>query len=323
VNLPKGVHRIISRGREFYYFQAGRCTTAQGPRTRLPNDPQSPEFWQALRAAQGVSAVEFADIVNAAIDGYLDSVRSSVSADTLKNYRRFLKPAREAWGALPIAGIRPVHVATIMKGLATTPGKANNFLATMKQLADWALTNDLITQSFVEGIKAYSLKGGHKPWTEEQIAAAKAGLTGVIRQGILIYLYTGQRGSDVVRLGPTHLDEGGFNLKQKKTGREVWCPIVPELAAEMATWPRRLGPYLAHAKGTYSRNSFWNKFDEQRENIPELAGVTLHGLRCTAVINLCRAGLSVPQISDIVGMSLATVQRYCRSPIARKAVRRR
>src|SRR5262249_54547391 len=106
--------------------------------------------------------------------------------------------------------------------------------------------------------------------------------------------------------------EGGFKIKQKKTGREVWCPIVPELAAEMATWAKQPGPYIRHAKGTYCRNSFWKKFDEQRENIPELAGTTLHGLRCTAVINLRRAGLEVAQIGDIVGMSLATIQRYCR-----------
>ena len=129
----------------------------------------------------------------------------------------------------------------------------------------------------------------------------------------MLYLYTGQRGSDVVKLGPTLLDEGGFAIKQKKTGREVWCPVLPELAAEMADWPRRPGPYLLQANGKpYYRKLFWKHFDEARENIAELADVTLHGLRCTAVINLRRGGLSVPQISDIVGMSLATVQRYCR-----------
>ena len=116
-----------------------------------------------------------------------------------------------------------------------------------------------------------------------------------------------------------HRVEGGFKVKQRKTGREVWCPILPELAAEMATWTKQPGPYLRHAKGSYSRNSFWNSFDEQRDNIPELAGTTLHGLRCTAVINLRRAGLSVPQIGDIVGMSLATVQRYCRLADAKES----
>jgi transposase len=40
--------------------------------------------------------------------------------------------------------------------------------------------------------------------------------------------------------------------------------------------------------------------------------VTLHGLRCTAVIRLRREGLSSAQIGDITGMSLATIERYCR-----------
>lgn len=317
--LPKGVQRVEARGKEFFYFQAGRGTTCPGPRVRLPSDPHSPEFWQALRSAQGISQVEPTNTLSAAITGYLASAAKSVGEDTLYNYGRSLKIARDAWGHLPIAGVRPAHVMKIMDGLSATPGKANNFLTAMKLLSGWARTQDLIDKSMVEGVKAYKLKGGHKPWTAEQIAAADKGLTGMIRRGFLLYLYTGQRGSDIVKLGPTHVDEGGFSIKQHKTGREVWCPIVPELAAEVAAWPRRPGPYVTQEDGaTYTRNLFWDHFDQQRfdedgtTRIPELANVTLHGLRCTAVIRLRQAGLSVPQISDIVGMSLATVQRYCR-----------
>lgn len=317
--LPKGVHRVVSRAKEFFYFQAGRGTKVPGPRVRLPNDPHTPEFWRALREAQGLSRVETPDTMSAAIDGYLASAATSVGEETLYNYTRSLAIARQAWGPLPIAGVRPSHVREIMEGLAATPGKANNFLSAMKLLSGWARTQDLIDKSLVEGVRSYKLKGGHKPWPAEQISAALRCLDGVIRRGILLYLYTGQRGSDIVKLGPTHIDEGGFSIKQHKTGREVWCPIVPELAAEMSTWPRRPGPYVVQADGaTYTRNLFWDHFDKARfddkgnAKIPELANVTLHGLRCTAVIRLRQAGLSVPQISDIVGMSLATVQRYCR-----------
>lgn len=324
MELPKGVHRVVSRGKEFFYFQAGRGTSAEGPRIRLPNDPQAPEFWQAVRQAQGVSQVPVdPDTVSGAIDGFLASVENGVSEETLYNYRRFLVTARTAWGQLPIAGVRPAHVLEIMNGLAATPGKANNFLTAMKLLSGWAITRDLITQSLVEGVKPYKLKGGHRPWTPEQIAAAKRELTGMVRRGIMLYLYTGQRGSDVVRLGPTYVDDGGFDLSfdraQQKTKREVWCPILPELASEMEAWEKRPGPYLRQESGApYTRNLFWDHFDQARfdddgnPKIPELANVTLHGLRCTAVINLRRSGLSVPQIGDIVGMSLATVQRYCR-----------
>jgi integrase len=313
VALPKGVHRVVSRGKEYFYFQAGRGTSAAGPRVGLPKDSTSPDFWRSLREAQGVSQVARSDTVSAAIDGYLETAAKSVGEETLYNYGRSLQIARDAWGQLPIAGVRPAHVLKIMEGLAATPGKANNFLSAMKLLSGWARTQDLIDKSMVEGVKPYKLKGGHKPWTPEQIAAADKGLTGLIRRGFLLYLFTGQRGSDVVKLGPTHVDDGGFSIKQQKTGREVWCPILPELAAEMATWPRRPGPYVTQADGAkYTRNLFWDHFDQARESIPELADVTLHGLRCTAVIRLRLGGLSVPQISDIVGMSLATVQRYCR-----------
>jgi integrase len=314
VELPKGVHRVESRGKEFFYFQAGRGTKAAGLRVRLPDDPHSPEFWRALRQAQGDNHLEVSPhTVAGAIDGYLATAAKSVGEETLYNYRRSLDIARKAWGTLPIAGVRPAHVLAIMNGLASTPGKANNFLSTLKQLSGWAITQDLIDRSLVDGVKPYKLTGGHRPWTQEQIAAAEQHLTGVVRRAIMLYLYTGQRGSDIVKLGPTHLDEGGFSVKQQKTGREVWCPIVPELASEMSRWERRPGPYIVQADGTaYTRNLFWDHFDQQRANIPELADVTLHGLRCTAVIRLRQAGLSVPQISDIVGMSLATVQRYCR-----------
>jgi integrase len=317
VELPNGVHRVVSRGKEYFYFQKGRGTKDAGPRTGLPNDPHSPAFWKAVREAQGHSGVEVVGTVNAAIDGYLESAASTVGEETLYNYGRSLSIARAAWGPLPIAGVRPAHVLKVMEGLSSTPGKANNFLSAMKLLSGWARTQDLIDKSMVEGVKAYKLTGGHKPWTAEQIAAAKKHLTGVVRRGIMLYLYTGQRGSDIVRLGPTYVDDGGFDMSfdraQKKTKVEVWCPILPELAAEMETWPRRPGPYVVQDSGApYTRNLFWDHFDQQRVNIPELESVTLHGLRCSAVIRLRQAGLSVPQISDIVGMSLATVQRYCR-----------
>ena len=75
----------------------------------------------------------------------------------------------------------------------------------------------------------------------------------------------------------------------------------------------RPGPFLLQTNGRpYTRKKFWEEFTGAIESIPELEGVTLHGLRCTAGIRLKQAGLSVPQISDIMGMSLQTITRYTR-----------
>lgn len=313
MELPKGVHKVTSRGHEYYYFQAGRGTTAPGPRIRIDYDPQTPEFWAALQEAQGKSSLPTINTVGFVIDQFLAVTAATVEKITLYHYRRSLDLAKRAWGDLPIDGIRPSHVKVLMEGMASTPAKANHFLSTMKSMSGWARVKDFTTQSMTEGIRAYKLAGGHKPWTDAQIAVAQAKLSGTVRRGFMLYLYTGQRGQDVVRLGWTDIDEGGFNLGQKKTGVEVWCPIVSELAGEMASWEKRPGPFVRQANGQpYDRKLFWKHFTEAIEAIAELDGVTLHGLRCTAVIRLRRAGLSTGQIGDIVGMSLGTIARYCR-----------
>jgi DNA-directed RNA polymerase specialized sigma24 family protein len=116
-----------------------------------------------------------------------------------------------------------------------------------------------------------------------------------------------------VRIGWTFVGDNGFRLTQQKTNRPVWCPIVDELAAEMRTWERRPGPFLLNEWGRkFTRSSFAKAFREAADQIPVLSKVTLHGLRCTAVIRLRMQGLSTGQIGDITGMSLQTIERYCR-----------
>jgi integrase len=291
VKLPKGVHKVTSRGHEYYYFQAGRGTAAQGPRIQLPNDYESPEFWAALREAQGKSSVPIVNTVNLVADEYLAAASPSLSASSFDHYQRALGIAKKAWGDLALDGVRPAHVKKLMEGMATTPAKANQFLSVMKVFSGWSLVSDKIAQSLTEGVKPYKTGGGHKPWSDAQIAVALAKLTGNVRKGFVLYLYTGQRGSDIVRLGWTDVDDGGFNIKQAKTGVEVWCPIVAELDTEMSTWERRPGPFLFQSSGeTFDRTRFWKHFTAAIENIPELDGVTLHGLRAT----------------------IGTINRYCR-----------
>jgi hypothetical protein len=118
-------------------------------------------------------------------------------------------------------------------------------------------------------------------------------------------------------MGPSDVKEGGFHYYAQKTGREVFCPILPELQKEMETWQTPAGPYLYQVGGRanlrpYTRRLFSRHFKDQRDKIPELAGVTLHGLRCTAVVRLRRLGLTSSQIQDIVGLSLAMIERYSR-----------
>lgn len=313
IELPKGVQRVVSRGREYFYYQPGRGTAAAGKRVALPSDPRSPEFWVALRAAQGGMSVDVPTVA-AVIDQFLtSSAFKGVSAGTQDQYQRALRYIRTAWGELPAAGVRPVHAHALMDDLSETPGKANNVLSALRALSTWAIGRDLIATEWTKGVKANRPTQGHKPWTDEQIAAAHEHLTGMVRRGVMLALYTGQRGSDVVRMGWTDIDEdGGVRVIQQKTKIELWCPILPELAAEMRTWEKRPGPFMVHERGAFTRKIFDKHFARQRDKVPALKGVTLHGLRATAVVRLRMAGVSHQEIQALVGMSMAMVIRYSR-----------
>ncbi|MEM9899916.1 MAG: integrase [Pseudomonadota bacterium] len=242
-----------------------------------------------------------------------------LSGGTQDQYRRYLKVARKAWGDLPVRDLRPKHVDALVRKLGgERPGAANNVLSALKAACRWANGPvELLSHDPTQGVVPFAKGEGHKPWTSEQLACAEANFTGMMRRFYFLSRYTGQRISDVVRLSPTDEDDGGFSLPQKKTGVKPWCPIFPELEAEMGAWDRRPGPYLLQEGGKsagkpYSTNQMWKDFDKERAKHPVLSGAVPHGLRANAVIRLRVAGYSAENISDMVGMSVEMVEHYSR-----------
>ncbi len=316
--LPTGVHRVVSRGREYYYFQSGRGTPHAGPRIALPNDDQSPEFWAAVRQAQGLAGSVSANTIGALIDAYeaaWPSLPRKLAESTQGKYRQSLRPVRAAWGNLQAESLRPSHVLALVETIgAEKPGTANNVLDALRSMCRWACgPRELLSRDPTQGVPHFEQGEGHKPWTPDQLAWADKNLEGELRKAYMLGRYTGQRISDMVRLGPTDVDEGGFSLRQKKTGVRPWCPIFPELEAEMETWEKRPGPFLRQENGNpFTPNGLWKMLDKVRADNPELAGAVWHGLRANAVIRLRQEGYTALQISDMVGMSVPMVERYCR-----------
>lgn len=319
IELPDHVFSVTSRGKTYYYFQKGRGSADPGPRHSLPRNPQSPEFWAAYREMMGEEISAPALTINDAIDRWLIDVRAkkSIQRSSVLFYEQSIRPARKAWGGLAPGGLKPLHVETLFNSMHKTPGAANNFLSAMRTFGKWLRKHELSAVMITEGISAHKAEGGHQPWTPEQLAVAEAKLTGAVRRGFFLYRYTGLRGSDVVRLGPQHIVDGGFEIITQKRKVPIFCPILPELEAEMRTWPDEPGPFLKQGEGRalgkcFSRKHFSVHFRAQREKIAGLANVTLHGLRATAVGRLRAGGVSVSQICDIVGMSPPMVERYSR-----------
>ncbi len=136
-----------------------------------------------------------------------------------------------------------------------------------------------------------------------------------------------------MRMGPTDVENykgtDGINVRQVKTGREVWIPITSPLAAAMQAWERRPGPFLRKMDGTpWTRPALTNAWAYERDNNPALAPLracgpdkdsplVIHGLRGHACVRLLRAGATTRQISDMVGMSEEMVANYTKFSVQR------
>lgn len=248
--------------------------------------------------------------------GYSDSTKDAWGREL-----RFMSRP-DCLGALSRQEIRPALVQAFFDGIADRPGKQASALAALRQLEKWAVVRELLPRQITIGIEIQKSDGGHTPWSDAQVELAELHARPDIARAITLGANTGQRGSDLVRMGPTDMETvdglDGINVRQQKTGREVWVPITSTLAKAMAQWDRRPGPFLVRPDGrAWTRKALYAAWVYERDTNPKLAplkaaGLVPHGLRGHACVRLSRAGANTRQISDMVGMSEEMVKRYTR-----------
>src|SRR5262249_48217459 len=113
-----------------------------------------------------------AGTVNAEIARYLASADFAKNQPvTQKDYRRFLEGIRTVHGHMPIATLARKHVVAMVDRMKDTPSEARNFLKVLSVVCKHAVNRGMLEVNPCAGVKVTLPKtGGHKPWTEEQIA---------------------------------------------------------------------------------------------------------------------------------------------------------
>lgn len=128
-----------------------------------------------------------------------------------------------------------------------------------------------------------------------------------------LLLYTGQRRSDMVRMGPADVRDGFIHVVQSKTGTSLQIPILPALSASLAAFPTEDGPWLATERGKpFDAATFGGWFaDRCRE--AGLSGCSAHGLRKVAMRRLAEAGATDQEMMSISGHKTRNeITRYSR-----------
>ena len=134
------------------------------------------------------------------------------------------------------------------------------------------------------------------------------------RIAMLLALYTGQRRSDVVRMGWSDIEDGFIKLRQEKTKAFLGIPIAPTLANALTDVPQGRDTFVVTRKGEAFTSAGMGNWFRARCDEAGLGHCSMHGLRKAAARRLAEAGCTDRQIMSITGhKTTQEVGRYTRS----------
>jgi integrase len=193
-------------------------------------------------------------------------------------------------------------VKRIIAAKANTPGAANDLLKKIRALIKFAIESGIRTDDPTVRIKTFP-EGTIHTWTEDEIAQFEARWPKGTRErtAFALYLYTGQRRSDVVRMAWTDLAGDAIKVVQLKTGARLKIRLHPELQEILRRWPRS---HIAILTTVFGKPFSFAGFGNMMADAIKAAGLpdrcVPHGLRKAAARRLAEAGCSEKQIAAVI-----------------------
>lgn len=341
---PKYCQGFVDRhGRVRWYYRRPGCK-----RTPLPGLPWTPRFMAAYELAAAGQKIDIGQKQTApgsfsalVASYYRTSDFTGLLDSTKTTYRGIIERFRAEHGDKRVAHLQRQHVQKIIGQKSNTPAAANNLLRMVHLLMRHAVDLGWRSDDPTQGVRKIRHKsGGFKTWEEQHIEAFTAHHKPGSRAhlALSLLLYTGQRRSDVVRMGRQHIRKNVLSVVQRKTGQDVHLPLHPELKNLLDRLPLDNLTFLVTAQGKpFSPAGFTNWFRDmvaevtheeggkKKRTLPD--GLSPHGLRKATCRRLAEAGCTPHEIMAISGhRSLAEVTRYTveagRKGLAQRAVDR-
>ncbi len=253
------------------------------------------------------------------LDQRTQHVRKLVLERLLKQGRTSERPA---YGERPYGPIQPRHVRAIRDAHVDRPEAANAFVRSLRQVFAYAIEVDLMETNPAREVPYLKAKGdGIHAWTPEEIEKFERRweVGTKPRLALALLLYTAQRRSDVVSLGPVCLRDGWLVFTQFK-GRNrspihLQIPVVPELQRIIAATPMTgIKTYLVTEFGNAFTHAGFSNWFRERCDDAGLPQCSAHGLRKAAASRLAELGCSEKEIMSITGHTTSKeVGRYTRA----------
>ena len=224
-------------------------------------------------------------------------------------------------GDKPFALMEPRHVRKLRDERSDKPEAANAIIKALRQVFAFALEYELIQRNPAKDVP-YLKSGseGFHSWTIDEVRAfeTRHPVGSKARLALALMLYTGQRRSDVVLLGPQHVRDGWITLTQAKNRSRkpvtLSIPVLPELRAVIdATAVGNLAFLVTEFGKPFGSNGFGNWF-RKRCDEAGLPHCTAHGLRKAGAAIAAENGATERQLMAIFGWStMKEAARYTRA----------
>ena len=320
IRLPKYTDHFVDRcGRAKYYFrQKG------GPRIALPGLPWSPEFMTAYEHALagqplqiGITRTKPGTVRALAASYFNSSDFRSLKPSSQAIYRGVIDRFCIQYGDNRVAGLKREHVVKLMAARAEKPVAANNLRKVLRAMMKHAVEIGLRADDPTRDVKAIRVKSdGYHSWNDDEIAQfeKRHPIGSLGRLAFALLLYTGQRRSDVVRMGPQHIRDGVLGVRQQKTGIELAIPVHSMLAAVIAETPTYHLTFLTNQFGRPFTAGYFGQWFREQCDMAGLRHCSAHGLRKAAARRLAEAGCTAHEIAAITGhASLKEIEHYTKA----------
>jgi integrase len=324
LRLPKYVNAFHVRGRRYYYFRRPGAEAIRLPALGTPEFEVA--YQAALHGGEIGSSRTIPGTVNEAVVAYYKSLAyRELAQGSRYMFRSYMERFRNKYGNSRLATMPPEFIVQMMDRMA--PFAARNWLKSMRMLMRHAVSTGLCKTDPTRGVKLPKVKSdGIHAWSESEIEQFEAHhpIGTRARLAFALALYTGQRRSDLVRMGRQHVRNGEIEVRQQKTAAVLIIPLDAKLQAVIDATPGGHLTFLVRASGKPYRAvdlsiQFRAWCDEA--GLPEKCSV--HGLRKAAARRLAERGCSAHEIAAITGhRTLKEVERYTRDVDQAKMARR-
>jgi len=314
IELPEGVRRVRSKGRDYFYFHPHRGTDLEKKAQRLPGTLFDQEFWDAYHKASDTIKLQ-QGLFSSLIRDYLQSPEFKDKATkTAREYERYFEIIKQHWGHLPVADLRPRNVLELRDYYASTPAKSNHLIRVLSLLVSLGVPRGYETINPCTSVRKLKVGQGYAPWPAEAIKYFSEHARKDMWEAAALALYSGQRQGDVLKMKWDDIENGLISVKQDKTKKFLVIPVHSELQEVLDNIERNSIYILTNSRGrpwASGFNASWTK-QMARPEMAELkeAGFVFHGLRKSAVVILQEAGCTDAQVGAVTGQTRQMVEHY-------------